>query len=344
MNDILNFTYKRDNSVDSDVFIPKEIDGDFVIFENGARCKIETLQNDFIKVDINSLNENIDGNNHDNDSINPDTFFDTPLAIDLDTVEKAVTNPGSIAPSERINDSVSLDNRYEKVNPGGNSNTNNNNGLLGRLDDNSDVQEGPNNTQQNNAIRLPEWDVFDRVKKADEIEILIPFTIKLPRAEKIDALNDMFETSFISYLAKQYIKENVINNSLGIQKTIAEGIENWMETELYGNKNKKQTTRKKTTTSKKTQSTIKEPKIIPVEEVSVPVDNEVSANDLFNTNTPKWDGIIKTLFMINTNEQYNAIKKQIENLKENNPESLDLDRYEDMVSVYEDQIKNITAK
>ncbi len=339
MNDILNFTYKRKGAVDSDIFVPKSVENNFVIFENGASCDINKLMSDFEKIDINpniSKSQEI--------ILNPDDFFGhgpdglgKAMPIDLEQLEQIANNPNASAPSEKLKESVSLDGRYEKVVPGGQPK----NSIQNRLTDDNSSDEY---TEDNKVVtnRLPEWDVFDRVKKAEEIEILIPFKIKLPRPEKIDALNDMFETSFVSYLAKQYIKDNIVNNSIGLQQSIHDAIETWMETEIYGtskkrkpSKNTKTVKAPKTTVSKKTE----EITVNTITENTAP--EESTANAFFNTSENTWDGNIKKLFIINTKEQYEKVKKQIDILKEKNPTSLDLDRYIDLVEIYEMQIKEI---
>ena len=58
-----------------------------------------------------------------------------------------------------------------------------------------------------NIIQEPaEYKVFSNVKKTEELEISIPFNIKLPKAQKIDVLNDMFESSFIEFIAKKEVE------------------------------------------------------------------------------------------------------------------------------------------
>lgn len=328
MENIINVPFKRKNTPDSDIFIVDRIEGEFVIFKNNARCSLSMLQTDFEPAQTNENNVNTM-----EPVINPETFFDTPISENdglLDQIETAVKNPNALPQqSERLKESVPLDNAIQP-------------NLLNRLDNNDAPYEAPQNTNVQNAPaqnRLPEWDVFDRVKKAEEIEILVPFKIKLPRPEKIDALNDMFETSFTMYLAKQYIKDNVVNNSIPIQKLIQTEIENWMENELYGSSKRKKPA-KKTQPAKKTKNVITET-VDETEELTQTVDNkqseELNAMSFFNKQQqPTWDGNIKKLFIINTEEQFNAVNKELNRLKENNSKSTDVDKYEDMVQTYKE--------
>lgn len=318
MEDILNKTYKRKGAINSDTFIVENIENDFVIFTNGARCKITTLQTDF--EELLSTTENLEP------ELNADTFFDTPFVDNtvLDQLETVITNPNTIIKqSDNFKNSKSLDI------------DNDNNSFNNRLNESKhESQQVFNNNEEIVKNRLPEWDVFDRVKKSEEIEILVPFKIKLPRPEKLDALNDMFETSFSMYLAKQYIKDYVINNSIQLQKTIQDSIEEWMETELYGNKKKKAKPKAKPKAKQ-----VEEEIVIKEEIVTETSSNEGSALSFFN-NEQAWNGDIKKLLMINTEEQYNAVKNRLEHLIAENSTSMDIERYEDMIFIYEQQLKD----
>ncbi len=326
MDSILNKSYKRKNAPLSDTFTVDKLDGEFVVFSNGARCKLDTLQNDFAEVGTEQfINEEA--------TPNVDTFFNTPSVDEslLNQLETVVKNPNASINSSRLHESVSLDEpednkQYEKVGPGKSAQAS---AFANRMSD-EPVQ---NNTQTNapKSARLPEWDVFDNVKLTDEIEIVIPFKIKLPRAEKIDVLNDMFKTSFTAYLAKKYIADNIVNNSVKLQLTLQKSIEDWMESEIGGGKKRKPV--KKGKVVKAEEPEVKET----VMAVDKPTDN---ASSFFgNASGPAWDGDIKKLFIINSEEQYNAVKKHFIMLKDNNVKGPDLDRFEDMLQTYEDQIK-----
>jgi hypothetical protein len=328
MDSILNKSYKRKNAPESDTFVVDKIDGDFVVFSNGARCKMDTLQNDFAEVGThNSVNEN--------SAPNPDTFFNTPSVDEtlLSQLETVVKNPNVSINSSRLHESVSLDEpeddnkQYEKVGPGKN---NQSNGFANRMAD-EPAQVNTQNTVSK-STRLPEWDVFDNVKLTDEIEITVPFKIKLPRAEKIDVLNDMFKTSFTSYLAKKYIADNIVNNSAKLQLILQKSIEDWVETEIGVGKKRKPA--KKSKAVKVEPPEVKESVIA----VDTPADN---ASSFFGNGPsgPAWDGNVKTLFVINTAEQYNAVKKMFIQLKDSGINSPDVDRYEDMLQTYEEQTK-----
>lgn len=331
MDSILNKSYKRKNAPLSDTFTVDKLDGEFVVFSNGARCKLDTLQNDFAEVGTEQIiNEEA--------TPNADTFFNTPSVDEtlLNQLETVVKNPNVSINSSRLHESVSLDDsedsnkQYEKVGPGKNTQTN---GFANRLSDEPTQNNTQNNTQTNapKSARLPEWDVFDNVKLTDEIEIVIPFKIKLPRAEKIDVLNDMFKTSFTAYLAKKYIADNIVNNSVKLQLTLQKSIEDWMESEIGGGKKRKPAKKGKAVKAEEPET--KETVVA----VDKPTDN--AASFFGNASGPAWDGDIKKLFIINTEEQYNAVKKQFIMLKDINAKGPDLDRFEDMLQTYEDQLK-----
>lgn len=335
---IINKSYKRINAVNSDIFVVDFMDGDFVVFKNGGRCKLSTLLSEF--EEITGVNEHYTSNDA---PIDPDTFLNSTINENdplLQQMELIANNPNAQVPeSTKLRESVSLDDKYVKVAPGTSHAPVG--GLANRLTQTDDTQPYVNEGVQeaNSTPRLPEWDVFDRVKKSDEIEILVPFKIKLPKAQKIDALNDMFETSFTMYLAKQYIKNNVVNNSIALQKTIQVAIEEWMEEELYGNGPKRK--KSKPVRVKKTKETVKEEITETPEEIVQEVKEGASAMDMFNQNIPQWDGDIKKLFIINTEEQYNAVKSRYTHLLENNPDHDERYRFEDMIELYEAQIKEI---
>lgn len=332
----LNKTFKRINSTGDDTFFTSNIDGEFVVFSNGARCKISTLLSEFEEITTMSINEELEAN--------PDTFFEPKTTLDpslANQLQSLEQNPGAVQNSGRMNQSTSLDdddnNRYEKISPGGNKQPQSN-GLASRLDSNETNSNSDSIKPNINANRPAEFDVYDNVKLSDEIEISVPFKIKLPRADKIDVLNDMFKTSFTGYLAKKYIQDNVINNSIKLQGLIQKGIEDWMEEELSNYKPK----RKKLSKAEiKKQEKIKDN--TPTEIVTasaVVTDKDANINNFFNKNVvSNWDGNLKKLFLISNEEQYNAVKKTFVSLKDSNINLSEADRLEDMLLIYEEQFK-----
>jgi hypothetical protein len=229
MENIINKTYKRKNAVNSDVFTVYEItktdDIDWVIFTNGAKCKLSTLTSEFEL--LNNINEsNNNNNNTDDDIIDPDKFLSTPLNDDnlLKQVETAFTNPSALPQqTERSRESKPL-----------------NNDLTSRIEQPLEQQNVQQIVQQivPQKVELPEYAVFKRAKKSEYLEVLIPFKIHLPKANKIDTLNDMFETSFIEYLAKEFIEKNVVNNTKDIEQAIEQGIEQWIDIKLSNSRKK----------------------------------------------------------------------------------------------------------
>lgn len=336
--DILNKSYKRKGATDSDIFVSKSIDGDFVIFSNGARCKIDTLINDF---------EETASTNYNTEPVelvpNADTFFSAKISEDdslLKQVEKLATDPNAVIEgSTKLQESVSLDdNRFEKITPGGQKQPSQSNGLGDRLSNNDDLQSPDYDSTPAPVQRVPEHEVFDKVKLSEEIEITVPFKIRLPRADKLDLLNDMFNISFTAYLAKKYINDNIVNNSVKLQSMIKDAIESWMEDELSNGPKKPKG--KESKKSKKSEPVIE---VKPVEKETVIAHDkpEDTASTFFGNipSGPAWDGNLKKLFAITTDEQYNAVKKQFINLKDNNINTGEVDRLEDMLQVYEDSLK-----
>lgn len=322
MENIINVPFKRKNTVDSDIFVPDRIEGDFIIFKNNARCSVEKFQSEFEPSDnaIQLTTEDL--------NINPDTFFEQTVSNDA-LIEQIIQNPNSIpSVSQNLKESKPIDENIPNAQ------------LIDRIngDESYDKNIRPSNQEYpeqevvKKENRLPEWDTFDRVKKTEEIEIHVPFKIKLPKANQLSMLNDMFETSFTGYLAKQYIKDNIVNNSIALQKLLQSSIEEWIENELDGISSKKRKT-KKPIKQEKVKEIIKENK-----ESEHEVEQEENAMAFFGMKQPVWDGDIKKLFAIQSQDQYDAIKKAVERLKENNPDSIDIDKYEDMISIYEEQI------
>lgn len=351
MNDIINKSYKRKNSENSDTFIVESIENDFIIFSNGARCKINTLVTDFEEINYNDFQTEPEL------SLNPDTFFDSKITENnplLEQLDNVIINKTEIS-SNRLQDSIDLDTKFNSAPPSqANSLADRMSNSVQTPETKLHINDSPESPQiaPKSENRLPEWDVFDRVKRSTEIEVLIPIKIKLPHAQKIDALDDMFDSSFIMYLAKQYINDNIKNNTLPIQKLIQETIENWVEEEVYG-KTKSVTTTKpkpKTTRTTKTKSTrTTKPKTTRTPAKKKVVKEKVEAEtsvvpagdiNLFGTQ-PTWDGNINKLMLINTNEQYLAVQKRYDVLIDENETSSERYRLEDMLDIYKMQLNDL---
>jgi hypothetical protein len=349
MEDFKGKSYVRLNSPNTDALTVKETEGDFVYFTNGAKCKISTLENEF--VEAGSINENV-GSVSDSFTIDPDAFFNTPANPDL------VFN----------NDPSKIENSFEVGNTPKEQNANT---LESRLNEDNGIKNysgpqypalNPYNNVDEPAInvsqsqqhtpapkhvekRLPEWDVFDRLKTSEEITINIPFTIRLPKAQKIDAMNDMFESSLIEYLAKQFVENNVVKDSKMVQNKLSDAIEEWVEEELYGKKKKRPAKKKEVMPA----STIADD-IVPVQPMQQPdpkvlVDSvsDAKAEDqpMFQPYKPNWDGNVYKLSVINVLEQYDAVAAEVKKLKDNNGNQKVIDRFEDLMSVYEEQMESV---
>jgi len=314
MEQILNKKYIRKNSINSDIFIPININDQDIHFSNGAIGNINSFMNDFEEYK-EQITESLE--------LDPNSFFNTPTNDQklLNDVESIAKNPSAkIGMSQKYQEELQNQPSFLNYN-----NTNNN---TEDTEINYTVQE---NTSILNKVkpsnRLPEYDVFDRIKKSEEIEILIPFTIKLPRAEKIDAINDMFETSLTDYLSKMYIEDNISKNSKKLQKLIKDSIEEWVEKELYSNKKPRKVRKNKVQEVEKVQ-------VEKVQEENIPIIDDIS---VFTTPIKKWDKDLKKLFVITTEEQFIEVEKEYNRLKDNNIINVDFDKYEDMIFQYKNK-------
>lgn len=290
------FTYKRKDTENGQLFVVESIDNinNFILFENGAKIKPETIQKDFELV--SSTYKPIAS-----PSVGPDpnTFFDTPLSADA-LPAKPEGNPiveNSI--SSRLTD----------------LNTQNNN--IPAQVQNSPVIS-PNQSNNTNLpelnipeIRLPEFDIFDRIKKDQDIVINVELKIKLPSAQKISAMDDMFESSLIDYLAKQYIGKA---NSNEIRKQMVKAIKDWVDVELGIKKPTVKLAKKKV----KPVEVKEEPVVVqePVKaETVIDIANKME-NDFLRHVLKVWDKNITKLLMIETEEQFLAVKAKHTELTE----------------------------
>lgn len=344
-------SYKRKNAINSDAFIVSVVDGSYVSFTNGARCKLETLESDFELFD-GSINES-NNVNEENYQISVDDAFikGTGGVSDelLNKLESVIKNPHSSTGTRRESIEAGKGNFGKVINDEANPNNNNTdksgtlsthianpNDIANRLSDEpviNNTQRLPVNenvVQHKPSNRLPEWDVFDRVKKSEEITINLPIKIKLPYARKIDALNDMFESSFVAYLAKQYIDDNLVKQSKGIQVQLQKEIEAWMDSELRDTKKQKKQKKEDKVVKASPKNGDNKDAGSNAAAVSDPVGDALRGKQ----NQPKWDGNLGTLSIISSQEQLDAVKKRCEYLKDVERSSdldKELDRLEDML-------------
>lgn len=318
INDILHKSYQRIGSASGDTFYAQQLDGEFVIFSNGARIKLTTLLADFQAVNSNgSVNENVQTVN--TGEVNPDTFFNstTPLP-EVKTVDH-------IAPvtAQSLIDGKPALSSTQPTQLGG----------LNLVDEPQTQQPGLNLTAPSPVSnRLPEWDSFDRVKKTEDVELNVTIQIKLPKARHIEFANDMYETSFIAYLAKQYMAEPG-----NIQKQIREAIEDWVDMEMNGGKPKKKKISKtiKPTKKGKGMNLAPTPKPVKNEDVPiVPLTETGSAASMFGQEIVK---DVTKLAIIAEEEQYIAAKQYFSKLEDTHK---DYYRFESMINLWEEnQIK-----
>jgi len=324
--DFLNKPYVRRGAPDSDTFIPIQVDNGFVVFENGARCKEETFNTDFVAVGtVNESASHVDIINA--EKIDPDAFFMGSSEATKKLIMGQVDNPGQTAPRivNQPGGVVSIDG-----NPSALANTMYENPYERANVDDTTLGSTPMSTTQQIALtpaetRLPEYDVFDRVKKSETIDINITFKLSLPRPEKLDAMNDLFETSFTAYLAKQYIKENLVKNPITVQMAIKDAIEEWMGEQLYGktkSKSRAKAGAKKTTTPVKPRRKL-------VTKKPVITDKSTPVNDILSTLN---QGAI--VYTINNDEELAEMRKKLVDLYDNNPQSDDIVVIEDVINAY----------
>jgi predicted transcriptional regulator len=327
--DFLNKPYVRRGAPDSDIFIPVKVENGFVVFENSARCKEETFQADFVAA--GPINESsapvVDIINA--ETIDPDAFFLGSGEATKKLIMGQVDNTGQTAQPRTLNQ------------PGGVVSTDGNpTPLANTMYENpyeraaaEDAIPGSTSIPAQQIpltpaeVRLPEYDVFDRVKKSETIDINITFKLSLPRPEKLDAMNDLFETSFTAYLAKQYIKENLVKNPITIQLAIKDAIEEWMAEQLYGKTKPKLRAKagaKKTATTTKPRKKPAAKKPVVLEETpSIPANDILS---IFN------QGAI--VYTINNDEELVAMREKLIDLYDNNPQSDDIVIIEDVINEY----------
>lgn len=257
--EIIGKSFKRNNT--NTIHKAIDIDNGFVIFDNNARCKLDTLMTEFEKI------ESVSESTKTNDFIDPDTFFNTPLSEDMvSKLNENIKTTRSIQDTPSVSVDTTTGDRQIIYNKSYEENTPINNVQNQQFKNNNDAIrsfiEGPsdnivvenktrndnfypaNNSPVNTNINIdpPEWSVYKNVKLTDTITINVPLVIKLPKAQKMDVLNDMFESSFVEYLANKELN-NITNDKENILNLIKESIENWMDLQLYGKVKKKKNTK-----------------------------------------------------------------------------------------------------
>lgn len=236
--EIVGKQWKKDNTLE--VFTAIDLESGFVKFSNGSQCKLETFINDFKEVKSSIINESVINTNKTND-MDPDAFFsfagndNDPLMQQLEQIKH---NP-NIVLKPTVEIVPSIDRTDNKIL----TRTQDINILESRLPLNNSITDGPSQnyliTQQNvGLVRLPEWDMFDRSKKTINAKFQLPIEIMLPKASILETLNEMFETTCTSYLAKQYV-DKLLQNPKELIDKLTEDIEDWLSIQLTGKKKKK---------------------------------------------------------------------------------------------------------
>ena len=349
----LNKEYRRTGSVSNNVFIPTRIevinDEEYVIFTNGGRCKVSTFNQDFVlNTSTNeSMNINV-GEDTAITAIDPDDFFKPKVDENLiSSVEQHVTNPGTISNGPRP-ESRDLTNPHSQHNtpepPAHMLNNHNRQPMNYDLHDRiNNTNTGQQNIQQNivnNNNRLPEHDIFDRVKSNSDLEIVIPFKLTIPKSQKIDTMDDMFESSFVDYLANKYINEVVTANLEKLETLIRNGINEWVEISL-NSKKRKAVVKSEPFDIKKPEAKEK-PETKEKPEVSNSSQEETTNVDItdqlrnpnYNSNSNS-NLNLNEMYMINNNAEYEFVKAKYEELKTNTPDHPEIERLLDMLDSYD---------
>jgi len=343
----INGKYKRKGTVGTNIFIPINTETlneeEYVLFENGAKCKLSTFKQDFElvnNIENNKMNENINID-IDDSPIDPDKFFSGGVDDSiLDQVEQAVKNPAGLNNTPSRQDSRDLSNPQPPEHMTRQNNQAINYDLNSRLGNNQEQNQSINQEREVKTNRLPEHDIFDRVKSNSDLEIIIPFKITIPKSQKIDTMDDMFESSFIEYLAQKYVDENIVSNLDNLKQLIQSGIEEWVEKDLNSNRKKKASVKTDSFEIKKEEPKKEEPTEEKEEKV-IKTDDMDDLTSKLRNQPQEQDVNISKIYIINTEAQYNAVKNRYNQYKENNPKHPDIDRLEDMINIYDEQIAEI---
>ncbi len=345
MEIIVNKTYKRKGT--NDVLKLVNIENGFAVFENNARCKIETLMSDF--EDGNAMSSPPIFENQSfvqsNGPIDPDTFFAPPTAIDpglFFQLETAIKNPNaqlkrSIAdqPSRDLTDNkvigkpvIQQPNQEFNI-PPSMMPKKPINALNDRLNEESQQNDviSPNEYPEPQAS--PEEIMFNKVKKTELVEFTLQLKIKLPKARHIETLNDMFETSFISHLAKQAIQD-LLNNPSKLKAELVTQMEKWLEDQY-----EEKPTKDKKKGKKKEQKEEPTPKTVTTEET--PIDTKV----VLNGSGENKFGLPPDLpFDITNEEDLGKIQAHIKKLYDDKSKDFQqIDHYENLVVIYKNKPK-----
>lgn len=321
----------------SEVFTAIDIEGGFVKFSNGAQCKLETFINDFKEVKSSNINESIINtqkiNTNKTNDIDPDAFFNfagddnDPLMKQLEQIKQnpnIVLKPTvDIVPSIDRTDNKILSAPVQQLNV-----------LESRMQLlNNSLTDTQHTTSQNIMVaqknvglgRLPEWDMFDRSKKTINAKFQIPIDIMLPKASILETLNEMFETTCTSYLAKQYV-DKILQNPKELVDKLTDDIEDWLSIQLTGKKKKK-------VVVKQTKTSIKKKDVVN----SIPASDEVSEIDVLLNRNITFD--LSIPLAINNDDDLLIVKNKI---KELNDQPLTKD-IEDKINGLQDMMILYTA-
>ncbi len=342
----VNKTYKRRGT--NDLLKLVNVENGFAVFENNARCKIETLMSDFEEGNASPIYENINVPVFNTGPIDPEQFFAEPTAIDpklFASLETAIKNPN--AAKRTIPDQPSRDLTDNKIigkpvtqqqiadpefkippsmmpkKPIGV------NDIANRLSEGPQNETIPPNDDYPEPQASPEEIMFNKVKKTELVEFTLPLKIKLPKARHIETLNDMFETSFVSHLAKQAIQD-LINNPSKLKIELVAQMEKWLE-DQYEEKPKDKKKGKKKDSKEET----------PLKTTAIENVTSIDTSKLILGDGQNKFGLPPDLpFDITNDEDLAKIQEHIKKLYDSKPKNFEkIDHYENLVVIYKNKPK-----
>lgn len=210
LNTLIGKTYKKIDDPTGLVYKINSVDGEFILFENGMRCKYPTLTSTFTEYMDPNMFFNPDRNAGVISSILAEQVSNLtkngelntsqiPLHEadfeEIETVEEIIKMPGKMPIAAEFDQSAHMSPESENYKP-------------------SPVREP---LKQVN----PEISILSRVKRS------VPFTVEIvvnelvPEREKMILLNDMFQTPMVEFLAED-ILDKILRNPEALLDQIKE--------------------------------------------------------------------------------------------------------------------------
>lgn len=215
-NNYVGKKYLKNGDPDT-IFTVNSIDNGFVMFDNGAKCKIETLENSF--------NEYIDPEIINNNPMNSLSWYlaeqlkgNIPMDRDTSDVhviqEENVYKP-EITPNTMRKVPQEVEHNFEQP----------------VMTNNQHIQpiqrhEVPSTKNDNDNIN-PEITILKRVKRKNPIKINLVIDELVPDKDKMEVLNEMFHTSMVEFLTDE-IMSKIFQNPSKLREQISESLYDYM--------------------------------------------------------------------------------------------------------------------